>query len=138
MDYELMTNIYEGMRKLSSGSDALDTLASKSLPRENGIYAYNLITTNKDKGYHGISGRIKLWKEKILPYFFSLPAVEMAKEKGLELKVSNNIFRSRIVIYDKESRSKFKVKAPWLTSLFSRFFGSFVKSRLREYTPSYS
>ena len=126
-----MTKIYEGMRKLPSGSDALDTLVSKSTPTEKGISAYNLITTAKDS-YHGISGRIKLWKEKILPYFFGLPAVEIAKEQGLELKVSNNIFRSRIIIYDKKSNSKFKVKAPWFTSLFSRLFGSLVKSRLRE------
>jgi hypothetical protein len=130
--YELMTKIYEGMRTLSSGSDALETLVSKSIPYENGIYAYNLITTVK-KDYNGIPGRIKLWKEKILPYFFKLPAVEMAQKNGLELKVSNNIFRSRIVIHDRKSNSEFKVKTPWLSSLFSKFFGSLVKSRLREY-----
>jgi hypothetical protein len=131
----LIEEIYEGMRRLSYKSEELDTLVSNGKSGENGSSFYNLSTTTTSE-YVGISGRMRLWKERILPYFFSLPAVELAKNENLEMKVSNNFFRSRIVIYDKNTNSRLKIKAPWFSSLFSRLFGNYTKSKLD--LPTYS
>jgi hypothetical protein len=143
--YELLRNLSEAMRDLPSKcSDSLELLVSKNKPRDEGegVYSYNLMTGIKNE-YSWNSGRRKLWKEKILPYFFSLPAVEAARENGLEIKVKNNIFRSRIDIYDVKTHSRlFMVKSPWFASLFSKLFGSIFKSKLtyvpQSYAPAYA
>ncbi|VVB84080.1 Uncharacterised protein [uncultured archaeon] len=129
----LIEEIYEGMRKLPYKSDELELLNSKVTPRKSGNFFYNLFTTTK-KYFNGIPGRVKLWRERILPYFFNLPAVKMAQEGGLEMKAKNDFFGSRITIRDKETKSSLRIKAPWFSSILSYLFGNLTKSRL--YVPS--
>ena len=126
----LMEEIYEDMRGLPNHyPEDLDTRGSNAESNNKGSFFYNLITTIKNC-YRGISGRKKIWKEKILPYFFDLPAVKLAKAENLEMKVSNNFFRSRIILKDIKTNSSLKIKAPWFSSLFSYFLGNYTKSKL--------
>jgi hypothetical protein len=126
--YQEMERFYENMRKLPSKSGDLDLLVSNAYSGEKGESFYNLFSA--ENKYNGIFGRIRLWKEKILPYFFNLPIMDLVKSGDLEMKVTNNFFRSRIVVTDtKTKQNVFKMKAPWLSSALSYLWGQFTKSR---------
>ena len=95
---------------------------------------YSLMTSTNDN-YYGFSGRIKMWREVILPFYHQMRLQEMAREGGLEVRTSNHFFRSRIVITDRQNHYKLVIKSPRFASLMSHWFGNLVRAKLYKYHP---
>ena len=136
---DVLYKTQEAMRVLPSKSKDLKLLVSTAESTKDGSSFYNLATATEDK-YKGIRGRIRFWDDKVFDYFYSLPIMEMVRAGYYKMKTRNDLFGSKIVVYDKKTgKSKFKVKAPWLTSILSYFgFGSLVKSRTYVANPEYN
>jgi len=100
--------------------------------KRHGKFFNNLIASSSDN-YYGFFGRIKLWRELILPFYHRINLQEIAGNSGLEARVTNHFFRSRIVIKDKANHYKLVIKSPKFASLMSYWFGNLVRAKLYKY-----
>lgn len=131
---EKIENFYDFIKNMPNENPEEFNVINSRFKKTYGKYS-NLFQTHlsaaRGRYFRGLYGRTNLWKDKILPEYYEMNLERIAEKEGLDFKVSNHFFRSRLSLNGSDE-IKLDVWSPKFSTPLSFIFGNMVKAKLKK------